>query len=161
MNRVMLVVSAVLVAGVGVSAVSVAEVAGAAAVAGSAGVAAKHHPRIVAKPDRVVVNRKTTLTGSGFKRHKKLTIWECSAKSWVVPKQICNHRNAVTVRTNARGRFTVKFNVLLCPAASSAAALAPAGPERSSRHCFVGVPTPRGVDVVILVGATRITVTRR
>jgi len=113
----------------------------------------------VAKPDSVTVNRKTTLTGSGFKRHKKLRIWECSARSWVVPKQICNHRNAVTVRTGSRGGFTVKFKALVCPAASSSAAPTASARKGFSRRCFVGVPTPSGVDVVILVGATRITVT--
>lgn len=156
-NRVMLVASAVLVAGVGVGAVSVAAAAapgGHPVVTGVGRIAAKHGPRIVAKPDSVMVNKKTTLTGSGFKRHRKLRIWECSAKSWVVPKQICNHRNAVTVRTNAHGGFKVKFKVLVCPSASSSAAT-----RGFSRRCFVGVPTPSGVDVVILVGATRITVT--
>lgn len=148
MNRVMMLASAVLMAGAGVGAVSVT------AVAGVAGVAAQHGPKIVAKPDSVMVNRMTTLTGSGFKRHKKLRIWECSARNWVVPKQICNHRNAVTVRTNARGGFRVRFKALVCPASSVAAAR-----KGFSRHCFIGVPTPRGVDVVVLVGATRITVT--
>jgi hypothetical protein len=155
-NRVMLVASAVLVAGVGVGAVSVAAAAapsGHRVVTGVGRIPAKHRPRIVAKPDSVMVNKKTTLTGSGFRRHRKLRIWECSARSWVVPAQICNHRNAVTVRTNAHGGFAVKFKVLVCPAASSAVG------RGFSRHCFVGVPTPSGVDVVILVGATRITVT--
>jgi hypothetical protein len=136
----MVLASAVLAAGVGLGAVSVAA---------AAAPAANHGPNIVAKPDSVMVNKTTTLTGSGFRRHRKLTIWECSARNWIVPKQICNHRNAVTVRTNARGGFSVKFKVLVCPATS----------KGFSRHCFVGVPTPRGVDTVILVGATRITVT--
>ena len=148
MNRFMALAGAVLAAGIGVGAVS------AAGVAGAAGVAAHHRPKIVAKPDSVMVNTTTTLTGSGFKRHKKLTIWECSARNWIVPQQICNHRNAVKVRTNSRGGFTVKFKALVCPAGS-----APAAYKGFSRHCFIGVPTPRGVDVVVLVGSTRITVT--
>jgi len=158
----MLVATAVLVAGVGVGAASAAAAAAPGAhpvVTGVGRIPAKHRPKIVAKPDSVMVNKKTTLTGSGFRRHKKLTIVECSATAWVVPKQICNHRNAVTVRTSARGRFTVRFKVLVCPAASSSAALPPAGARGFSKRCFVGVPTPRGVDVVILVGAARITVT--
>jgi hypothetical protein len=162
----LLVASAVLVAGVGVGAVSAAAAAapgGHPVVTGIGRIPAKHRPKIVAKPDSVMVNTKTTLTGSGFKRHKRLRIWECSARNWVVPKQICNHRNAVTVRTNAHGGFTVKFKALVCPANSSVAlttaALTPAARKGFSRRCFVGVPTPSGVDVVILVGAARITVT--
>lgn len=141
--------SSVLIAVAGVAAAG-------AAVAGAAGVApaAKHGPRIVAKPDSVMVNTRTTLTGTGFRRHKRLTIWECSAQDWVVPQQICNHRNAVTVRTNARGGFTVKMKALVCPA--PAPPLRPAG---FSKHCWVGVPRAFGVDQAGLRAATRITVT--
>lgn len=156
-NRVMLVASAVLVAGIGVGAVSLAAEAtpgGGPVVTGVGRIPDTHGPRIVAKPDSVMVNKMTTLTGSGFKRHKKLTISECSARNWVVPRQICNHRNVVTVRTSARGGFRVKFKVLVCPAHTGGV-----GNMGFSRHCFVGVPTPIGVDGVTLVGATRITVT--
>lgn len=162
-NRVMLVATAVLVAGAGVGAVSVAASAapsGHPVATGVGRIPARHRPKIVAKPDSVMVNNKTTLTGSGFKRHKKLTIVECSARSWVVPKQVCNHRNALTVRTSARGGFRVKFKVLVCPAASAAlTATVPAVARGFSRRCFIGVPAIRGVDTEALVGATRITVT--
>ena len=167
-NRVMLVASAVLVAGAAAGAVSVAAAAapsGHPVVTGVGRIPARQRPKIVAKPDSVMVNHKTTLTGSGFKRHKKLTIVECSARMWVVPKQICNRRNALTVRTSARGRFRVRFKVLVCPAASSAlagsgpAASGPAAARGFSRRCFIGVPTIRGVDTEELLGAARITVT--
>jgi len=149
-NRVMLLATAGMVAALGVG---VASAAGAAPSAPAAH-AAKQGPTIVAKPDSVMVNRSTTLTGSGFKPHKKLTIWECSAKFWLVPQQVCNHRNAVIARTNSHGGFIVKMKVLVCPVLNSA--VAPAG---FSRRCFVGVPTIRGIDAVELVGAVRITVT--
>jgi hypothetical protein len=145
----MLLASAAIVVGVGAGAVSAA----AAAAPGGGVTAARHGPRIVAKPDSVMVNRRTTLTGSGFRRHKKLTILECSARNWVVPAQVCNHRNAIKIRTNAHGGFRVKIKVLVCPSIRKAV---PAG---FSKRCFVGVPTIRGVDTETLVGAVKITVT--
>ncbi len=45
--------------------------------------------------------------------------------------------------------------MLVCPAASSATV-----PGTSSKKCFIGVPTPEGVDTVVLVGAVQVTVTR-
>lgn len=165
MKRLFMLASAILVAG-GVAAaggVALGSVAAGRVVARSVVPAAKHGPRIVAKPASVMVNRTTTLTGTGFKRHKRLTILECSAPSWIVPQQICNHRNAVKVRTNARGGFTVKIKALVCPAAKppirSVGPIRPATPAGFSRHCYLGVPRMFGVDQEALRPSARITVT--
>lgn len=154
MKRLLMLVSAVVVAGAVAAAGGVA--LGSVA-AGTVAPAAKHGPRIVAKPDSVMVNRTTTLTGTGFKPHKKLTIVECSASTWVVPQQICNRRNAVRVRANARGGFTVKIKALVCPAPKPP--LRPLAPAGFSKRCFVGVPRVFGVDQEGLRPSTRITVT--
>jgi len=114
---------------------------------------AAHGPRIIASLDTVMVNASTILHGSGFRPHHKLLLWECSVRTWVVPMKACNHRNAVTVRTNAVGRFTVRFTVLVCPKPQR---LVPAG---FSRTCYIGEPQVQGVDTVTLIGAAKITVT--
>jgi len=119
---------------------------------------AKHHPKIVARPHQVRANKFTTLTGSGFKPHAKLVLNECAAQTWIVPKQVCNHRNAVHVRTGPHGRFRVRMKVLLCPRGIQPQARV-FGPERIVVHCFIGVPKIAGVDTVTLVGAVRIAVT--
>lgn len=111
-------------------------------------------PSIVARPASVMVNTKTELSGSGFQPRSRLLIWECSARTWVVPLQVCNHRNAVHVTTDGLGRFKVAMTALVCPARLPA--LAAAG---FARTCYVGVPHVRGVDTVALAGAARITVT--
>jgi len=109
-------------------------------------------PHIVARPDSVMVNTSTTLHGSGFGPHRKVLLWECSVRTWVVPMKVCRQRNAVTVRTNANGRFTVKFTVLVCPKP-------PAALAGFSRTCYIGEPKIQGVDTVTLIGAAKITVT--
>jgi len=138
--------AAVLALGVGAST--------AVASAASAQVAARHaKPRIVARPDNLMVNTDTVLSGSGFAPHHRLLIWECSMKGWIVPLKVCNHPNAVRVRANADGRFTVKFKALVCPEPRRPV---PAG---FSRTCYVGVPTIQGVDTETLVGAAKLVVT--
>jgi hypothetical protein len=111
-------------------------------------------PKIVARPASVRVNTRTELSGSGFRPHHKLTIWECSARGWVVPQQVCNHKNAVHVTTDGAGRFRTRITVLVCPARRRM--MVAAG---FSRTCYVGVPAVRGVDTETLVGAAKITVT--
>ncbi len=112
-----------------------------------------HHAHIVAKPDSAMVNTKIKLIGTGFKPHAKVTIWECTQRSWVVPANPCNHRNAVKVKADAHGGFQVQMKLLVCPAPKTSA---PAG---FSRRCYVGEPTIDGVDVVALRGVTKVTVT--
>src|SRR5579859_5118927 len=113
-----------------------------------------------------MVNKKTTLTGTGFKPHKKVTIFECSATEWIVPQQVCNTRNAVTIRANARGAFTVKIKALVCPSpkpppgpADRGRPAVPSGAKGFSKRCFLGVPKIHGVDQVFLNPSTKITVT--
>jgi len=135
--------------------VSAAVVAGAVGAAGAVAAApARHHsPKITVSPRSQMVNDTVTLTGTGFKPHTKLVIWECSKKFWIVPQQVCNHRNAAKVRTNAHGGFTVKkFKVLVCPEPKQPT-------DGFSRRCWVGLPKPEGVDTVALLAAARITVT--
>lgn len=119
---------------------------------------AKHHPKIVAKPDKVKVNKVTTLAGSGFKPHTRLVLNECAARTWIVPKQVCNHRNAVHVRTGPHGGFQVRMKALVCPRAMQPQARV-LGPESFVVHCFIGVPRVAGVDTETLIGAVRISVT--
>jgi hypothetical protein len=111
-------------------------------------------PKIVARPDNLMVNTTTVLTGSGFKPKTKLTIKECSQQTWVVPLKVCNNPNTVRVTTNARGRFKVKFTALVCP--ESRRGGIPAG---FRRKCFVGVPTIQGIDTVTLLGVAKLVVT--
>ena len=153
--------TAAMVAGAALGIVS----AGSVALAASAymlptpvAIKAKHHPKIVARPHRVKVNKSTTLTGSGFKPHAKLVLNECAAVAWVVPKQVCNHRNAVHVRTGPHGGFRVRMKVLVCPRGTQPQARV-LGPEGFVVHCFIGVPRIAGVDTETLVGAVRISVT--
>lgn len=110
-------------------------------------------PKIVARPDSVMVNAKTELSGSGFQPRHRLTILECSQRTWVVPTQVCNQKNAVRVTTDRAGRFRASMRALVCPAHRRAMA---AGFVRT---CYVGVPAIRGVDTETLVGAAKITVT--
>ena len=158
--------TAAVVAGIAVgiaTAGSVALAASAYMLPAPVAIKARHHPRIVAKPSRVKVNKVTTLTGSGFKPRHKYVLNECSARAWVVPKQVCNHRNAVHVRTGPHGGFRVRMKALLCPRGIQPQARVPRGrvlgPEAFVVHCFIGVPRIAGVDTVTLVGAVRISVT--
>ena len=110
-------------------------------------------PRIVARPGTVTVNTRVRLSGSGFAAHRRLTIWECTARTWVVPQQVCNHRNVVDLTTNGAGRFNVSQVALVCPLRTHVMT------ADFARTCYVGMPTVRGIDTVALVGAARITVT--
>lgn len=111
-------------------------------------------PRIVAKPNNVMVNTKIALTGTGFAARSKLTIMECSSRGWVVVAQHpCVSNNKISVLTDARGRFTRKFKVELCPRTTTGS-----GPA-TRETCYIGNPHPEGIDTISLVGAVRVTVT--
>jgi hypothetical protein len=111
-------------------------------------------PRIVAKPNNVMVNTKVTLTGAGFAARTKLAIEECSTRGWVVVAQHpCVSDNKISVVTDAHGRFTHKFKVELCPRSTTGS-----GPA-TEETCYIGSPHPQGVDTISLVGAARVTVT--
>jgi hypothetical protein len=122
--------------------------------AGAAAAVSSTPPRIVAKPNNVMVNTKISLTGTGFPARTKLTIEECSRTTWVVVAQLpCDTDNAISPTTNAHGGFTGRFKVELCPRTTVGA-----GPV-TKETCYIGRPQPRGVDTISLVGAARITVT--
>lgn len=111
-------------------------------------------PTITARPDTVMVNTPTKLTGRNFPARTTETLVECSQTTWVVPADPCDTSNSVTVRTNARGRFTKRFTVDVCPAPSSAT-----GAADLSQLCYIGVVHPSGIDTVSLQPVTGIVVT--
>ena len=106
---------------------------------------------IVAKPNNLMVNAKTTLSGTGFAARTKLTIEECSKTHWVVTAQVCARGNKISVLTNAHGRFTRQFEVKLCGGKRGS------GP--TSQICYIGNPHREGVDTITLRGAAKVTVT--
>jgi len=109
-------------------------------------------PTITAVPNNLMVNTFTTLTGKNFAPHKSITLKECSVKNWVVEvANPCDTTNAVTLTTGAKGGFTTRFQAQLCPNGTRV------GP--TAVRCFIGVPTPSGVDTIKLVGAVKIIVT--
>jgi hypothetical protein len=111
-------------------------------------------PRIVAHPDSLKVGATTKLVGTHFKPGSSFRIEECSRTNWVVVQNVCLTKNSMIVTTSASGRFTGSFTVRMCPKAKMIAA---AG---ASRTCYIGEPTPQGIDVVSLLGAATLTVTR-
>ena len=108
-------------------------------------------PHIVATPNNVMVNTKTTLTGTGFPAKTKLVIEECSRTGWVVTQNPCVKTNKIAVLTDAHGRFKAQFLVVLCGGAR--------GPEPTSQICYIGNPHPAGVDTIALRGAAKVIVT--
>ena len=108
-------------------------------------------PHIVAKPNNLMVNTKTTLTGSGFPAKTRIVIEECSITNWVVTANPCVRNNKISVLTDRHGRFTRQFRVELCGGRR--------GPEPTSQICYIGDPHPEGIDTMRLLGAARVTVT--
>lgn len=119
-------------------------------VSGQAGAVTAIPPRIVAKPNNLMINTKTLLTGSGFPARTRLTIEECSMTNWVVTANPCDTTNKISVLTDAHGRFTRQFKVELCGGKR--------GPEPTSQICYVGDPHPEGIDTIALLGAARVIV---
>lgn len=105
-------------------------------------------PRIVANPRSVMVNSATKLTGSNFPASTRITIKECSSTSWYVLANPCV--SAIKVKTNASGGFKTSMTIHGCPGSSGTG---------TSETCYVGEPTPYGVDTMTLTGAAKITVT--
>jgi len=116
-----------------------------------AGPAMAAGPHITAHPDNLMVNTTTKLVGTGFAPSTSLTVKECANKDWIVPQNPCDSTNAVVVTTNKHGSFKTTFTAQTCPGTST-------GPG-FSELCYIGVPTPSGIDTIDLVGAVRITVT--
>jgi hypothetical protein len=110
-------------------------------------------PHIVARPDSVMVNGTTTLTGTGFPAKSKVQLRECGASSWIAPKNPCISTNEITVTASASGGFTTPFKVQLCPRTL------PPTPPVTEETCYVGELRPTGIDTLALLGAAKITVT--
>jgi hypothetical protein len=108
-------------------------------------------PRIVARPNNLMVNTKTTLTGTGFAARTKLSIAECPTTNWVVTEHPCVSGNKVSVTTDGHGRFIHTFKVELCGGKRGS------GP--TSQICYIGYPHPQGIDTEHLDGAVKVTVT--
>jgi hypothetical protein len=109
-------------------------------------------PHIVAHPNSRMVNTSIKLIGTHFKAKSTITIKECSKAEWVVTQDVCDTTNSIVVKTNGGGRFTSSFTVQTCPEGTTS-------PPGFSETCYIGDPTPSGVDVIDLVGAATITVT--
>jgi hypothetical protein len=130
----------------------------AAAVAGGAAVAAapaqiSSTPHIRARPNNVMVNGTTMLTGTGFPPSSTVRVEECGRTGWIVPEEPCESSNAVTVMSNSSGRFSTPFTVQLCPREL------PPKPPVTRETCYVGEPRLTGEDTIGLAGAAKITVT--
>jgi hypothetical protein len=99
-----------------------------------------------------MVNTATKLIGRNFKPSTTYTVKECGMTSWSVPQNPCDSTNSIVVTTNAHGGFKSAFIVQTCPSGANSS-------PGFSQTCYIGVPTPSGIDTIALVGAARITVT--
>ncbi len=134
-------------------AASAAVLAPAALLVTPAGAVSSVPPTIAAHPDNVMVNTTTRLVGRGFAKHTTLHIEECASTTWVVPASPCDTGNAITVTTNRMGKFTATFTVQACPTSTTP------GTGGLSARCYIGVPSPSGIDTVSLQPYTPIVVT--
>jgi len=98
-----------------------------------------------------MVNTAIKLIGTHFKSNSTIDIRECSETLWIVPQDPCATTNSIAVKTNSRGRFVSSFTLQTCPGASSTPGF--------SETCYVGDPTPSGVDTISLIGGASLTVT--
>ena len=107
-------------------------------------------PHIVARPNSIMVNGTTKLTGKHFAASKRITIEECAQSTWVVMSNPCDSTNTIHVKTDSQGQFQAVFKVQTCFANPT---------PGFSQTCYIGEPLPSGVDTVTLTGAATITVT--
>jgi hypothetical protein len=104
-------------------------------------------PQIVTIPTPVTTAAALIdLHGSGFVPATNYRIAECSQTNWVVTQNPCLTSNSVAVTTDTSGSFTHTFDPLPCAAAGVPSL------------CWVGAPTPQGIDTITLAGADRIIV---
>ena len=108
-------------------------------------------PKIKARPHSVMVDTSTSLKGKGFPANKTIQLLECGSTFWLAPADPCLSENAVTVTTDAKGRFQTTFNVGLCPEGEPTK-------KPTQRICYVG-ELVTGEDTGSLVGAARLIVT--
>jgi hypothetical protein len=109
-------------------------------------------PKIVVVPSSIMVNTHMKVTGKNFPALAKVTIEECPRSGWIVPQNPCDTTNVLHVTTNAKGRFSHLMVAQVCPGGTTTS-------PGFSETCYVGEPSPRGIDTVTLVGAAQITVT--
>ncbi|HVC70577.1 MAG TPA: hypothetical protein VNC61_10030 [Acidimicrobiales bacterium] len=109
-------------------------------------------PHIVARPNSVMVNHTTKLTGKHFAASKRITLEECSQSTFVVMSNPCDSTNTIKVKTNAQGRFQTTFTVNTCPGGT----ITPPGFQQT---CYIGEPLPSGVDTISLQGSVTISIT--
>ena len=105
---------------------------------------------IVAKPSELMVNQSATLTGTGFPKDSEVMLEECSSTDWIAPQDPCIANTALEVKTNRAGRFSTPFKAAVCDGSST--------PPPTERTCYVGEPTPSGIDTIELRGAAKILV---
>lgn len=111
-------------------------------------------PHITATPADPMINTKTVLVGTGFAPNAALTVEECSLTSWIAPQDPCARTNIIRVHTSATGHFRHVLTAEICPGVGPGVV-----PPGFVEHCWVGVPTPVGVDGITLVGASPLIVT--
>jgi hypothetical protein len=107
-------------------------------------------PTITVKPNNVMVNTYTTVTGRNFLPHQRITLAECSQTTWIVPQNPCDTNNGKAVTANSLGAFVTRMKVEACPR------IVPAG---ISEQCYIGHPKPTGLDTVGLQPNAGIVVT--
>jgi hypothetical protein len=120
---------------------------------GAGAVPAPGAPHIVAQPNNVMVNTTVKLIGSGFQPHATIDLKECGSTSWIVPQNPCNS-TTIPATTNRNGHFDQTFVAKLCPRTSSGG-----GHPITEERCYVGDPSPSGIDTINLVGHVKIIVT--
>jgi hypothetical protein len=110
-------------------------------------------PHITVTPNNVMFDATVTLVGKHFAPNTNLHLRECGAKSWVVTEHACS-KGHTKVKTDNYGGFTTPFDVSICPMIRDWP-----GHPINERRCFVGDPTPSGVDTINLIGHARVIIT--
>ena len=82
---------------------------------GGAGAVSTQPPIITVKPNNVMVNTKTTVTGRNFAPNSQVLVAECGKTLWSVPKHPCDTDNTLTVTTDANGDFAAPMKVEALP----------------------------------------------
>jgi hypothetical protein len=107
--------------------------------------------KLKVKPGDVMVNTSVTVKGKGFAPKSLVTLSECGRTFWLVPEELCNTDNAVTVLTTARGSFVTSMKAQVCPKGMPGKAI-------TERTCYIGVQKFTE-DTVTLAPAAKLIVT--
>ena len=119
--------------------------------AGSGFAAGATAPTLAVKPAVVTLNTDTLVTGRHFKALSRITLVECTRRSWIAPQHPCDTGNSVTVTANAAGRFRTEMVVRRCPGTT----LSTGVPVR----CYLGVVKPSRIDTIALQPNVQIMIT--